>query len=171
MIFMSQSGLTDPRREAEWDRWYLSHLEIMATVPGVASAQRFKTTSVGHSPSLGMYSFASAAVFQDPYYLSVRGMGEWLPLIDKRYYKRNLFAGLDAAPMVTEGDVLLVVDRPQPQALGSIDWAWLECVAIDRSTAYRGIAVVSRASAREIDSSQGIALYTPVSSRYARDSR
>src|SRR5712672_563774 len=98
MIFMSQSGITHAGRESEWDRWYVQHLEIMASVPGITSAQRFKTSMPGHSPSLAMYSVASPELFQDPYYLSVRGMGEWLTLIDKKYYRRNLFAGLAHAP-------------------------------------------------------------------------
>jgi hypothetical protein len=42
MIFNSQSGITDNSRAADWDAWYLEHLRIMATVPGVSSAQRFK---------------------------------------------------------------------------------------------------------------------------------
>ena len=50
MIFTSQSGFTDPARKAEWDRWYLGHLELMASVPGISSAQRFKTTNPGYSP-------------------------------------------------------------------------------------------------------------------------
>ena len=100
MIFMSQSGLSDPAREKEWDAWYVEHLRIMLTVPGIASAQRFKTDSPGYSPSLAMYTIASAEVFRDPYYLKVRGMGEWLPLVLKQHYHRNLFEGLDAAPEV-----------------------------------------------------------------------
>ena len=35
MIFMSQSGLLDPSRAAAWDAWYLEHLDVMASVPGV----------------------------------------------------------------------------------------------------------------------------------------
>ena len=91
MIFMSQTGITDATREAELDAWYVDHLRIMLTVKGVDSTQRFKTTSAGYPPSLAMYSVAGAHVFQDPYYLSVRGMGEWDPLIDKNHYRRNLF--------------------------------------------------------------------------------
>jgi hypothetical protein len=167
MIFMSQSGLTEPQREAEWDGWYLSHLEIMASVPGISSAQRFKTSSPGHSPSLAMYSVASPAVFQDAYYLGVRGMGEWIALIDKRYYRRNLFDGLEHAPAVADDRVLLVADRAEPDVrLAGADWTWLECVAIDRSTPYRGIAVVDEVQAHEIDPSHGIALYRPASARY-----
>ena len=51
MIFNSQSAITDPTREPAWAEWYEEHLRIMATVPGVFSAQRFLTTHVGHPRS------------------------------------------------------------------------------------------------------------------------
>ena len=54
MIFMSQSGITDPARAVEWDAWYVEHLRIMLTVPGISSTQRFKTDSPGYPPSLAM---------------------------------------------------------------------------------------------------------------------
>ena len=168
MIFMSQSGLADPAREAEWDAWYLEHLRIMATVPGIGSAQRFKTASPGHAPSLAMYSIASAEVFVDPYYQRVRGMGEWLPLIDKRYYRRNLFAGLEAAPDVAEGFVLLVADRErggEMSRIGGLTPTWLEAVGLDRSTAYRGIVVVDGAAAGAV-TAPGVAVYRPVTARF-----
>jgi hypothetical protein len=160
MIFMSQSGITDPSRESDWDAWYVQHLDLMASVPGISSAQRFKTKTPGHSPSLAMYSVAAPEVFQDPYYLSVRGMGEWLPLIDRQYYKRNLFAGLDAAPEVSDGRFLLVADRDKPEmGRAGIEWIWLECVGIDRSTPYRGIAVVPPAVADRARRHAGIGVY------------
>lgn len=159
---MSQSGIIDPARESDWDGWYVEHLRIMASVPGISSAQRFKTDSAGHPPSLAMYSVASVSVFQDPYYQSVRGMGEWANLIDRRNYKRNLFAGAERAPEVATDRVLLVADRPGPEAgLAGLDWTWLECVAIDCSVAYRGIAIVEEAHARSLDPAQEIALYRP----------
>jgi hypothetical protein len=167
MIFMSQSGITDPSRESDWDKWYLEHLAIMATVPGISSAQRFKTKTAGHSPSLAMYSVASADVFTDPYYLSVRGMGEWLPLIDRRYYNRNLFAGADTAPEVLDTQFLLVADRDKPEiGRAGIEWKWLECVGIDRSTPYRGIAVVPPAVADRAGRHAGIAVYEPATAAY-----
>ncbi len=163
MIFMSQTGITDATREAELDAWYVEHLRIMLTVKGVDSTQRFKTTSPGHPPSLAMYSVGSAAVFQDPYYLSVRGMGEWMPLIDPNHYRRNLFEGLERAPDVADAERLLLADRPRPEPnLLDLPWAWLECVGIDRSTPYRGIAIVSKAIAEARVSGPDIALYAPV---------
>jgi hypothetical protein len=161
MIFMSQSGLTDPGREADWDRWYIEHLRVMASVNGVDSAQRFKTTAAGYSPSLAMYSMESAAVFGDPYYLSIRGLGEFLPLIDRRHYHRNLFAGLDLAPAVTSDQVLLVWDAPAPRELPGIEFTWLEAVAVDKSTPYRGIAVVEASRTLSALSSANVARYVP----------
>jgi hypothetical protein len=164
MIFMSQSGLTDRAREAQWDEWYIEHLRIMATVPGVSSAQRFKTDTPGHSPSLAIYSFASADIFKDPYYLSIRGMGEWQALVDKRYYKRNLFEGLEYAPQVGDDARMLVADRERAGgAVAGIEFTWLECVGIDRSTPYRGIAVIAAAGLPVLDAT--VAVYRPVSPR------
>ncbi len=162
MIFMSQSGLTDAGREQEWDAWYVEHLRIMMTVPGISSAQRFKTESQGYSPSLAMYTIASADVFRDPYYLKVRGMGDWLPLIQKEHYHRNLFEGLDQAPDVAQDCVLIVADRNRPADVPGVALIWLKCVGIDRSTPYRGLAVVT-GNAAGADAARGsFAVYRPV---------
>ena len=164
MIFNSQSGITDNSRAADWDAWYLEHLRIMATVPGVSSAQRFKTDTPGASPSLAIYSITSADMFKDPYYLSIRGMGEWVPLIDRRYYRRNLFDGAEHAPDVAPDRILLVADRARPEpGLAGVEWTWLECVGIDKSTPYRGIAVVDEAKARD---ATGVAVYRPATPRH-----
>jgi hypothetical protein len=166
MIFMSQSGLTNRTREADWDRWYKHHLNIMATVPGISSAQRFKTSSPGHSPSLAMYSVASANVFKDAYYLSIRGMGEWLTLIDTQYYRRNLFDGAPCAPELADTERLIVADRSAPEpGLAGVDWTWLKCVGIDHSTAYRGVAVVSAEMADKVRDAS-LAVYRPVTRCY-----
>lgn len=159
MIFMSQSGLADPARMAEWDAWYLEHLRIMLTVPGIHSAQRFKTDAADYSPSLAMYGIAGPEVFDDPYYLSVRGMGGWLPLIDRRYYRRNLFSGLERAPAVASGALLLVADRErEDRSLADLEFTWLTCVGLDRSTALRGVAVAPQPPAARRD----LAVYRPV---------
>lgn len=164
MIFMSQSGLSDPDREKDWDAWYAEHLHIIVTVPGISSAQRFKTARPGHPPSLAMYTVASAEVFGDPYYQSVRGMGDWLPLIDKRYYRRNLFEGLETAPDVPDDCVLIVADRERPETSVGLTLTWLRTVGLDRSTPYRGIAVVKRADAEALAGSD-VGTYRPVIAR------
>ncbi len=168
MIFNSQSGLIDTgdrTRDAAWAQWYFEHLRIMATVPGVFSAQRFITAHPAHPPSLAMYGVASAEVFKGEYYLSVRGMGEWLPLIDRRWYRRNLFEGMDAAPQVSEAQVLLVADRDAPDAaLAALPFSWLSVAGIDRSTPCRGLAVVDKRAVQALP--EDVAVYTPASQRY-----
>lgn len=165
MIFNSQSGITDRSRDADWAQWYFEHLRIMVTVPGVFSAQRFTTSHPGHPPSLAMYGVASADVFKGEYYQSVRGMGEWLPLIDRQWYRRNLFDGLDAAPVVSEDQVLLVADRDSPDAaLGGLPFTWLKVAGIDRSTPFRGIAVSNKTALPALPAD--VAIYTPASQRY-----
>lgn len=166
---MSQSGITDTARESDWDRWYIDHLQIMVTVPGVTSAQRFKTASRDYPRSLALYSLASADVFSDPYYQSIRGMGEWLQLIDRQYYRRNLFDGLDRAPAVGDSQVLLIADRMHPEPeLAGIEWSWLECVGIDRTTPYRGLAVVEAPLATRVPENSGIAIYAPATTMVAQ---
>jgi len=170
MIFVSQSGLTDHARETDWDAWYLEHLRLMATVPGVSSAQRFKTDTPGSSPSLAIYSVTSADVFKDPYYLSVRGLGDFLPLIDRRYYKRNLFSGLDRAPPVTDSQVMLVADRERAEgAIAGVAFTWLECAGIDRTTPYRGLAVIEAGALPALDAT--VAVYRPASPRMTPPAR
>ena len=162
MIFISQSGLTDPSRSEEWDAWYLEHLRVMLSVPAVVTAQRFLTDSPGYSPSLAMYTVPGPELFNDPYYLSVRGMGGWAEFIDKRYYHRNLFSGLDCAPAVTASERLIVADRSSEDAgLAGLGLTWLKCAGIDYSTPLRGIAVLEITAADKLQGGN-LGVYRPV---------
>src|SRR5271170_6015763 len=146
MIFISESGLTDPSCLAEWHEWYRGHLAAMVAVPGITSAQRFRALDEGPPPSLAMYTVASPAVFKSEIYLRTRGMGPFLPFVDRKLHRRNLFEGLAAAPDVAMSAILLVADRsePGPAADGLV---WLHAIAIDCSVPYRGIVVLPGLSA------------------------
>jgi hypothetical protein len=170
MIFMSQSGITDPTKEAEWAKWYVEHLRIMCTVDGITSAKRFKTSSPDWPASLAMYSLRSPGVFSDPYYQKIRGMGPWLNLIDKRFYRRNLFESVEPgnimAPEVPAGSVLVVTDQPLPilsnaeLSMAGVAFTWLRAVGLDQSTPYRGISVMSEAQALSLPARSDVALYS-----------
>jgi hypothetical protein len=167
MIFTSESGLTDAGRIAEWDAWYCGHLAAMAAVPGVPSAQRFRALDERPPPSLAMYTVASPAVFDSAIYLRTRGMGPFVPVVDRRLHRRNLFDGIDAAPDVPMTGTLLVADRAAPGRLQD-GLVWLRAVAIDRSVPYRGIAVFpDLAAARAACARLGgaVALYAPMTER------
>ena len=109
-----------------------------------------------------MYTLESADVFNDTYYLSKRGMGEWKPLIDLRYYKRNLFDGLDTAPHVADDQVLLMADRDAPDAALK-GMTWLRAVAIDKSTPHRGIQVIAVADIPAWSHHERLGIYRPFS--------
>jgi hypothetical protein len=169
MIFISQSGLTLASKVEQWDAWYVEHLRIMRTVKGIDSADRFVTDTPDWPPSLAMYTLESADVFLDPHYQKIRGMGPWLELIDKKYYRRNLFSGLDIAPRVTQEEVLLVCDLEVPPADATyhgLVFNWLKAVGLDQSTPYRGLAVVKTHLAYTLlnkpNPSNHIAIYKPV---------
>ena len=168
MIFMSQSGLVDDTRRKDWNAWYLEHLAIMATVPGILSAQRFTTVSPGHPPSLAIYTVTSADVFRGSYYQQVRGMGDWLPLIDRAYYRRNLFEGLDRAPEVADGQVMLIEDlqaMPDGAAAGGSYGHVLRSVGLDQSTPIRRLQVVAGDAALGAGD-PGVAVYRSASVRF-----
>lgn len=141
----------------------------MRTVDGIDSAERFQTSAPGWPPSLAMYTIRSAAVFQDPYYLKIRGMGPWASLIDKRFYQRNLFDvanGINAvnedlvAPKVPAGSVLVVTDQASPSMeIEGLNFLWLASVGLDKSTPYRGIAVLDSTQAASLTSHPELALY------------
>ena len=168
MIFTSESGLTDHRRIAEWDEWYLGHLAAMVAVPGIASAQRFGTRTAGVPPSLAMYTVSSPAVFDSEIYRRTRGMGAFVPVVDERLHRRNLFDGLDAALVAATGAVLLVADRDaEGAAVAGI--VWLRAVGLDRSTAWRAIGVFSdHAAAQAAAGNLGgaSAIYIPMTERF-----
>nr|WP_116342754.1 hypothetical protein [Cupriavidus taiwanensis] len=167
MIFMSQSGLIDENRKDEWDRWYQDHLLVMVTVPGIASAQRFATDHPNWPPSLAMYTVASASVFEDAYYQQVRGMGCWLPLIDRHFYRRVLFDGLPHAPAVPSELLLAVTDQCRPRGdLYGVPFLWLKAVGLDQSIFFRGIAVVASDSAKGVAGRGDVAVYRPMTARY-----
>jgi hypothetical protein len=168
MIFTSESGLTDPGRLVEWDKWYLGHLAAMVAVPGISSAQRFRALTAGVPPSLAMYTIASPAVFDSDIYRRTRGMGPFIPVVDERLHRRNLFEGLDDAPHVATDAILLVADRDSRQA-DDHEVVWLKAVGLDCSTRYRGIAILpDRARARAASARiRGAALYAPMTERFA----
>jgi RimJ/RimL family protein N-acetyltransferase len=164
MIFFSESALIEPSRHPEWDEWYKGHLAAMASVPGVLSAQRFAALDPGVPQSLAMYTVTSPVVFENEIYLSVRGMGPWVGLVDETQHRRNLFDGLDAAPEVPQGNVLAVADRAAPDRKGL---TWLRAAGLDRSTPHRGIAVLADAASARRTFRGAVALYRPVTSVYA----
>lgn len=165
MILFSQNSLLDERNEPVLGPWYLEHLRNMSSVPGIFSAQRFKTTTPGFPRSVALYSVVSEQAFDNDFYRAIRGFGAMKPLIDERDHHVDLFEGLDAAPVVGDDERLLLADRAAPGgAIAGVAFTWLKCVGRDFSTPYRGIAVVAAREVPALDAT--VAVYRPVTERF-----
>ena len=138
--------------QAEWDAWYRQHIEVLLAVPGISTAQRFKCLTRCPSPYLTIYSVDSARVFESAGYRERGGRGstgKWQPLMT--HWLRNLFEGLTMAPAVSEEARLLVTEsQPHEIAACGCEFSWLANAGLDRTVPWRGIAVVSDASAGRI---------------------
>ena len=86
--------------------------------------------------------------------------------IDQRDHHVDLFAGLDAAPVVRDDDRILLADRNAPEgAIAGIAFTWLKCAGRDFSTPYRGIAIVAADRLPALDAT--VAVYRPVTKRFS----
>jgi hypothetical protein len=146
-----ECALTPQQTEADWNRWYYSMKppDVLPTVPGISSTQRFKGINLNPPAYFAIYSVASGDVMTSDAYRNAGGgrfqTEDWKPLIT--FWNRDLFDGMDA-PDVPMDSILLVLDRAAPEGspLG-IPFTWLPAAGLDRSTPYRGLAVLSRDAA------------------------
>jgi RimJ/RimL family protein N-acetyltransferase len=112
-----------------------------------------------------MYTVTSPAVFTSEIYLSVRGMGPWVGLVDERLHHRNLFDGLETAPEIPEGGVLAVADRATPEPIDGL--TWLSAAGLDRTTPFRGIGFFPDAASARRATAGNATIYRPMTGRYA----
>ena len=42
MIYMVEMALIDLSQRVEWDAWYLSHMKMLISIPGIQATQRFE---------------------------------------------------------------------------------------------------------------------------------
>jgi len=164
MILMSQNSVIDPRHDAAIDAWYHEHLTNMSSVPGIFSAQRFKTTTPGFPRSIALYSVVSEQAFEHPFYNSIRGFGDAARMIDENDHHVDFFEGLNAAPVVADDEVLLLINSDEPAGISNIHFTWLKCVARDFSTPWRGICVMPANRVPALNAR--IAVYRPATHRY-----
>jgi hypothetical protein len=83
VLYSVRCRFTDPSREAEWNAWYRGHLDVLLSVPGFRSAQRFHSAHAPDDrPYLALYEVASPEVFTSEAYLAIWGFDAWRPMID-----------------------------------------------------------------------------------------
>lgn len=145
MIYFVELAFSEPAREARWNDWYSTHLDVLLSVPGFSSAQRFASTAPCRAPYLAAYSVTSPDVFESAPYRQRGGRGSpgaWAPLMVN--WDRNVFDGLVEMPDVKADQYLAVVDlSPREAAEFPAVLHSLNCVGLDRTVQSRGLAVLS----------------------------
>jgi hypothetical protein len=144
MIYMVEMDFPHPERLAEWHEWYLAHIRVLLTVPGFRASQRFRALTPTPSPWLALHEVESPALFDSPEYRARGGpasTGEWRTL--QTNWHRNLLAGIDETPEVSEGKFLAVL-RDARDAGFPVDASitWLRGVGLDGTLAECGVAVI-----------------------------
>lgn len=166
MLYAVEMNFTQPARQAAWDAWYLEHLDILLTVPGIHTAQRFRCEDLSPAPYLAIYSVDGPEVFVSPAYRERGGRdstGEWKSVMVN--WDRNLYDGLGRAPAVADAEVLLLTEaQPAAVATSGVAFCWLHAVGLDRTVMRRGLTVVDVAHGRRIaqDSAGRVRVYRPL---------
>ena len=141
----------DAATEPAWHAWYAGYLQKLLSVPGIHSAQRFKALGCTPSRYLAMYSIDSMDVYASEPYKNIGGGGSQSAAFHHAYalWTRNLFEGADRAPVVHDGQRVIVFDRAardddNPYGARAV---WLKSVGLHMTTKYRAFLVLDRAEA------------------------
>lgn len=152
MLYMVEFGFDDASRMDEFNRWYLSYLEMLLGIDGFLAAQRFLPVDSGPLPPLAIYSIASPDVLTSEQYKAKAGpqgkqLDQWRYGI--KAWHRNLMEGIDDFPEVATDQMIVTADAAEPveAAVGDLKLTWLKSVWSSGSTAFRGIAVIDRSHA------------------------
>jgi hypothetical protein len=164
MIYMVELALLDPARRAEWDAWYLDHMRMLISIPGIEASQRFEALAPHPSPFMALHQVTGPDVFTSGAYRAKAGpgsTGEWRSRMNN--WHRNLFAGLDATPDVPMDGALVVVEEG---ASAPLPLTWLDATGLDSSVRRRAIAVVARrAPAEDLIGRPGVRVCRPLTPR------
>jgi hypothetical protein len=183
VIYMVDHVYADPTTEQAWHEWYAGYLQKLVSVPGIHTAQRFKALACTPSRYLAMYSIESADVYSSAAYKNIGGGGSQSVRFQHAYrlWTRNLFDGASRAPVVRDGQRVLVFDRevsphPNPRITsgapplsgtmrGEADVlaraVWLKAVGLHMTTRYRAFVVLGADEVASTPAVPGSYIYEP----------
>lgn len=143
-IYMVEQWFARADWEQEWSDWYNGNLNVLLSVPGFRSAQRFR--NVGDKPLyLAIYTVDSPAVFQTQTYINAGGNGANSARFRPAYqmWKRNLFDDPGRALSVDMTRFLLVEDIADAGTPARAGAKRLPCTGMHKTTAYRDLTALA----------------------------
>jgi len=168
MIYMVEMGFTAHALREKWDDWYLGHMKMLVSLPGIHATQRFEALHDHLQPFLAMHEVDGPEVFDSPAYRAKAGpasTGEWRAL--HLHWRRNLYAGLDHTPEVKLDAFLLVVeDGRQHSVPAEVALHRLSAMGLDRDPPRRFVGVTDQPSvAVRLMDQPGIRVMKPLTPR------
>lgn len=142
MIYMVEMNLIDLSRRVEWDAWYLSHMRMLISIPGIQATQRFECLGQHPSPFVALHQVTGPEVFTSDAYRAKAGptgTGVWRDRMNN--WHRNVLDGIDVTPDVpAEGALVVVEDGAEVP----VPLRWTRPVGLDQTITRRGFAVLPR---------------------------
>lgn len=168
MIYMVEMGFSAHGLREKWDEWYLSHMKMLITIPGIRATQRFETLHDHLQPYVALHEVDGPDVFISDAYRAKAGpasTGEWRTLHTN--WVRNVYDGLDKTPEVAMNAFLLIAETGAEGGLpGDVTPHALESVGLDRNPLHRMLAVTDQPSvAVRIIGHPGIRVLKPLTPR------
>lgn len=165
LLYVVECSYTDPVTEADWNSYYnKDKLSSLLSVTGFRSSQRFVALSAGVPKYLAVHTIRSGDVLHGREYREHGGggFGDWQQWIAD--WHRNVFDGIDYAPHVVEGQLLLSSDVSDDTLRRYCrEVHRLVATALDLNPRYRWIGVAEDSTEqvrRAIDAS--LAVYRPI---------
>lgn len=143
-IYMVEQLFARADWEQAWSDWYNGNLNVLLSVPGFRTAQRFR--NAGASPRyLAIYTVDSPAVFQTQTYINAGGNGANSVRFRPAYemWKRNLFDTTGRATPVAMNQFLLVEDIGDGAVPPRSGAQRLPCTGMHKTTAFRDLTVLN----------------------------
>lgn len=168
MIYMVEMGFSALALREKWDAWYLSHMKMLVTIPGIHATQRFEALEDHIQPFVAMHEVTGPEVFESAAYKAKAGpasTGEWRTL--HSHWVRNVFAGMEHTPDVAMNAYLILAEEGSQYSLpDGIEKHRLESVGLDRNPARRWLAVTDQpSSAVALMGKPGIRVLKPLTPR------
>ncbi|MSP04722.1 MAG: hypothetical protein EXR05_05685 [Acetobacteraceae bacterium] len=168
MIYMVEMGFSALGLREKWDEWYLSHMKMLITIPGIRATQRFEALHDHIQPFVAMHDVTGPDVFTSDAYKTTAGpasTGEWRTL--HTHWVRNVYDGMDQTPDVSMNAFLMIAESGAERHFPpDITQHVLRSVGLDREPPRRVLAVTDQPSlaARAMDQ-PGIRVLKPLTPR------
>jgi hypothetical protein len=168
MIYMVEMGFSAHGLREKWDEWYLSHMKMLITIPGIRATQRFEALHDHVQPYVAMHEVTGPDVFTSDAYKAKAGpasTGEWRTLHTN--WVRNVFDGIENTPDVGMNAFLILAEAGAEGALpADVVGHTLRAVGLDRNPAHRMLAVSDQPSvAVRLMDHKGIRVLKPLTPR------